>query len=211
MIEEAFINKLKQKLKSDLPGEAAQYMMAPLQRKNTVEVGSLNERCRLSAVLLLVCEDNGKLFLPLIQRQVYSGVHSAQVSLPGGKYDELDGSLENTALRECYEEIGIKENIELGGGLTKLYIPVSNFLVQPYVGFCFEDGPMLLPHEREVKRIIRLPLEDLLKEELVKNGVIENLLGNKLKAPYFEIEGLQVWGATAMILNEFKAVLKSIY
>jgi len=206
------INKLKQKLKDPLPGEDTQYLMAPVNRARLKEL-NLNEKSyRLSAVVILLClDENNNLFIPLTERYSYTGAHAGQVSLPGGKFDEEDVDLVHTAFRECYEEIGLNEGIELTGLLSRLYIPVSNFMVQPVVASCNIKNVFMFPHEREVKRIIKLYIKDLLDESIVKLGEIESQPGIKLKAPYFEIEGLKVWGATAMILNEFKAVLKSIY
>lgn len=210
MQQQDLINKLKQKLKENLPGQAVQYEMAPVNRY-MLDQEFLEAHHKLSAVLLLLCFENDRVFIPLTQRYSYAGAHSGQISLPGGKYDQEDGSLENTALRECFEEIGLKENIELTGGLSKLYIPVSNFMVQPFVGIYLEESPIMLPHEREVKQILKLYIDDLLDDTLIRKGTVLISDERKIKAPYFEIEGLQVWGATAMILNEFKAVLKSIY
>ncbi len=203
------INKIKLKLNGPLPGEEAHFVMAPVNRQN-YDVNKLQTQgFKQSAVMLLICEDeNGNLFIPLTQRFTYDGVHSGQVSLPGGKFDETDLDLRGTALRECFEEIGIVPSaIEILGELTPLYIPVSKFFVQPIVGLCNIKNSSFNNHEREVKTVINFFVNDLLKNETVKIGDIEIRSGEKLKAPYFEVEGTMVWGATAMILNEFKAIL----
>ena len=217
---EQFINKLKLKLKQPLPGEEAQFVMAPLNRKRLNREKFGQENFIQSAVMLLLCMDeNDNLFIPLTQRFEYAGVHSAQVSFPGGKFDDTDQSLVNTALRECDEEIGIeKEEIEILGQLTPLYIPVSNYLVHPTVGYCNLKNISFSKNEREVKQIVKLFLKDLLDDKICKTGSIKirnhkaksSLIEDKnetIKAPYFEIENLFVWGATAMILNEFKTIL----
>jgi 8-oxo-dGTP pyrophosphatase MutT (NUDIX family) len=204
------INSIIQKLKEPLPGEEAQHLMAPVGRGKAVDYGD-QDLFRKSAVMVLLCEDeSGEVFIPLTQRFAYDGVHSGQVSFPGGKFDEQDETLQQTALRECEEEIGVTA-VKVLGMMTSLYIPVSNFLVQPVVGYCAEKNVFMTPNVREVKHIVKLYLKDLLNETITKEGDVEVARGLKRKAPYFEIEGLKVWGATAMILSEFKVLLKTIF
>ncbi|MCW3076142.1 MAG: putative nudix hydrolase YeaB [Bacteroidetes bacterium] len=206
-----FINNLIQKLKEPLPGEEAQFLMAPMGRRKLREDNN-ETNFRKSAVMILICRDkNEDLFIPLTERFAYEGAHSGQVSLPGGKFDETDKDLIATAYRECREEIGIEQHIELIGCLSTLYIPVSNFMVQPVVAVYNAQHVAFTPHEREVKHIAKLYLRDLLNEKIIKKGDIELQNGVKIKAPYFEIEGLKVWGATAMILSEFKALLQTTF
>lgn len=205
------INNIQQKLKEPLPGEAAQYMMAPADRAKMQEFGDAS-KFRPSAVLILLCyDDNNELFIPLTERFAYDGVHSGQVSLPGGKKDDADTDLLATALRECSEEIGVSENIEVLGQLSQLYIPVSNFLVQPVVAFCKTRSVFMSPNIREVKHIAKIYIKDLMNENIVMNGNITVAEGIKIKAPYFETGGLKVWGATAMMLSELKVLLKTIF
>jgi 8-oxo-dGTP pyrophosphatase MutT (NUDIX family) len=193
-----------------LPGIASQYEMAPVSRPRFNIENLAEDKYRPSAVMILFCTDNnGKLFIPLIERMAYNGTHSAQVSFPGGKYEAEDENLENTAIRECFEEIGLKEEIEIIGKLTRLFIPVSSFLVEPYVGICNIKHPLFIPHEREVKSVIKLPLSQLLDDGIIEEGVVQ-ASEYKIKTPYFLVEGNKVWGATAMMLNELKAVLKAI-
>lgn len=187
--------------------------MAPVARArfdmDTLSPGQF----RPSAVMILICDDgHGNLFIPLTLRPSYNGAHSGQVSLPGGKFDAEDGDLQHTALRECYEEIGVREDVELLGTLTRLYIPVSHFMVTPFVGICHRSNPAFIPHEREVKSIVRLTLTELLAADSVKQGPV-SIDGNdtlQMDAPYFLSEDYKIWGATAMILSELKAVLEAI-
>lgn len=204
------INKLKNQLQKALPGIAAQYQMAPVSRPK-FDIENLSEnQYRPSAVMILFCRDEqDNFFIPLIERMEYKGTHSAQVSFPGGKYETEDGDLQNTAIRECFEEIGLKEEIEVIGKLTRLFIPVSGFLVEPYVGFCNIKDPLIIPQEREVKSILKLPLVEFLDDAIIEEGVVQ-ASEYKIKTPYFLVEGNKVWGATAMILNELKTVLKAI-
>lgn len=206
---EQIINKIKLKLKETLPGQDAQYIMAPMRREKN-DIKKLGEKdFKRSAVMLVICSDEkNNLFIPLTQRYSYTGAHSGQISLPGGKVDEDDLNFTNTALRECFEEIGIEnDKIEILGNLTPLFIPVSKYLVEPVVGFCSLKNVAFSKSEREVKKIVKFFLSDLMNENIIKTGLIETTNGEKIKAPYFEVEGLIVWGATAMILNEFKTIL----
>lgn len=208
---EQIINKIKLKLNETLPGEDAQFLMAPVDRRR-VNIESFEETdFKRSAVMLALCRDESdNWYIPLTERFAYDGVHSGQVSFPGGKFDEGDINYEHTAARECFEEIGIR-NIEIVGNLTKLFIPVSKFLVQPVVGFCPEKNVELHKNPREVKTIIKLYLNSLMNENIVRSGMVKTRNEQKIEAPYFEVEGLKVWGATAMILSEFKTVLKTIF
>ncbi len=201
------IELLKNRLKEPLPGIDAQYEMAPTARVK-LNVNELSPNSfKKSAVMLLVYKNDNKFFIPLTKRHTYDGNHSDQISLPGGKFEDNDGSLQNTALRELHEEIGINKSIEVIGRLTPLYIPVSNFYVEPYVGVFTENKINFETNPREVKELIQLDLESLKNESVIeKNGTI-NVNGQKLKTPYFNIEGQIIWGATAMILNEFKKLI----
>ncbi len=211
---EQLVNKLKARLLAQLPGAEAQYRMAPVARAK-FDIQTLNaNQYRLSAVMILFCRDeNDNWFLPLTLRPSYKGAHSGQVSFPGGKADPLDANLQATALRECYEEIGIKNNVELLGSLTQLYIPVSGFLVEPVVGVYTLPNPLFVPHEREVKSIIHLNIGDLMNAESIKQGpvAIDNDNTLKMEAPYFLNGDYKIWGATAMILSELKEVLEPIF
>jgi len=204
------VNKLKAALEGPLPGIASQYQMAPVSRPKFDIENMPEDQYRPSAVMILFCMDEqGDLFIPLIERMAYKGTHSAQVSFPGGKYETEDENLQNTAIRECFEEIGLKDEIDVIGKLTRLFIPISGFLVEPYVGICKIKNPLIIPHEREVKSVIKLRPEQLLDDAIIEEGVVP--AGDyKIKTPYFLVEGNKVWGATAMMLNELKTVLKVI-
>jgi len=209
-MEKAFLTKLKQRLQLPLPGLEAQFEMAHVNREKLKPFDPKSEGYRNSAVLILLIKRGDEFLIPLTERPVYNGAHSGQISFPGGKFDEADGTLEQTALRECYEEIGIKKNIEVIGELSPLHIYVSKFIVHPFVGILNSDKINYKPHSTEVKNIIELPLHRLLLPELVKETYVEPTPGFKFKTPYFDVEGRVVWGATAMILNEFKHLLLGI-
>jgi 8-oxo-dGTP pyrophosphatase MutT (NUDIX family) len=190
---------LRQAMAKGLPGISAQMRMAPGNRP-AVDPNNPSDY-RMSAVCIALYEKNERICFPLIQRREYAGHHSGQVSLPGGKFDEQDGSFAQTALRECGEEIGLRD-LEIIGALSPLHIPVSLFLVHPFVAVCKISSPKLTSHEREVQAILEIPVEMILDPSIRGRGeVIAG--GRKLIAPWFELEGRKVWGATAMILSEF--------
>lgn len=206
-MENTFLSKLKQQLQLPLPGTEVQFEMAHINREK-LKFEDLNpSQYKSSAVLLLLIKRENGFYIPLTERHTYNGAHSGQVSFPGGKFDETDKDLQSTALRECYEEIGIDKNIELIGQLTPIYIPVSKFMVSPFVAFLKEDEVTYNINPNEVKSILELSVSDLKLPELVKETFVEPAPGFKFKTPYFDVEGKIVWGATAMILNEFKHVL----
>lgn len=198
---------LKQKLREPLPGLDAQYEMAPATRER-YPIDKLNPNSyRKSAVMILIYSLNDSYYIPLTKRHTYEGKHSGQISLPGGKIDESDISLKHTALRELSEEIGINEHVDVIGTLTPIYIPVSNFYVEPYVGIYTKTEINFNTNEREVSELIHLNLEVLKNDKIIQTNGIVHGDGYKLKTPYFEVEGQVIWGATAMILNEFKKLI----
>lgn len=159
---------------------------------------------RISAVLILLFEKFGKTYSVLTQRHTYNGSHSGQVSLPGGKKENSDADLKHTAIRETEEEIGItQDKIKIIEALNEIYIPPSNFLVQPYVGFLTEEQ-QFIPDPYEVKEIIKFPVSRLLEVDVIKKTDIEIEGKSSMRANYFDIENKIVWGATAMILEDFK-------
>lgn len=207
MLNNPFIINLKELLKGPLPGEPAQFEMAHISREKIKYEDLKKGNYKSSAVLLLLAQRNGEFFIPLTERHTYKGAHSGQVSFPGGKKEEHDETLVHTALRECGEEIGVHKQIEVIGELTPLYIPVSGFLVNPYVGVYTGENLEYQINNLEVKSLLELTLSDLRNPGLIKETVIEPTQGYKIKTPYFDVRGRIVWGATAMILNEFKKLL----
>ena len=156
---------------------------------------------RAAVLFLMYPSEKGVPSLVFIKRNEYDGPHSAQVSLPGGAWEEGDGSIQNTALRETREELGIDDDIEILGSLTELLIPVSNFLVFPFVG-CIDHTPVFHPDNSEVQFIIETPLIGLLDP---RNRDSETIFrhGQSIRAPFYRIGKEKIWGATAMMLSEF--------
>ncbi|NOQ72286.1 MAG: NUDIX domain-containing protein [Crocinitomix sp.] len=200
------IKDIRQEL-TDLPGEIAHKDMIPF-RLTASEALKEPVDYKLSAVLILLYHQQDELHFILTERQDYNGTHSGQISLPGGKTEPEDGSTRVTALRETHEEIGIPPgNVEVLGQMTNVYIPVSNFLIHPYVGFT-NNMPALVPDPREVKSVLHCSTGDLLSDESRTQTKIQMKNGAWMKdIPAFLLEEKIVWGATAIILNEFKMIL----
>lgn len=199
---------LFQALQNPLPGKEAHLHMSPLPVDMRRFSPKIPDNHRKSAVLLLFFPEDGKGFFPLIKRPVYPGVHSGQVALPGGKVEPTDPDVIFTALREAEEEIGIDGGkVEVLGRLSDLYIPTSNFLVSPVIGF-LSDTPHLIPEQKEVARIIRTEVQSIFQPQIQKRTHLEVGGGMLLDTPYFDIDGEVVWGATAMILSELLFLLK---
>ncbi len=206
-MESAFLSKLKQQLQLPLPGIEAQFEMAHINREKLKPQDLKPLDYKSSAVLLLLVKKENGFYIPLTERHTYNGAHSGQISFPGGKFEDKDITFEQTALRECHEEIGIKHNVELIGALSPIYIPVSKFMVNPFVAVLTDEKFNYSVNTAEVKNIIELCVDDLKFPNLVKETFVEPMPGLKFKTPYFDVEGKIVWGATAMILNEFKHLL----
>ena len=210
MLSETFINDLKSALNHALPGENAQYKLAPSYRPRLTpqQISDLNPK--IGAVMLLLYRKKSEWTIVFTQRHSYEGVHSGQISFPGGKKDPEDKSLIETALRETYEEIGVvPDNIAILGSLTNLFIPPSNFLVYPTVGWT-DSQTAFIPQEREVAEILEIPVSFFLKDESIQQTAIDLPNGTKFNVPAFIYNGRVIWGATAIILSEFREVVATL-
>ncbi|SNS20852.1 8-oxo-dGTP pyrophosphatase MutT, NUDIX family [Belliella buryatensis] len=197
------IQKLEKMLTQPLPGRVGQMMMSPQPVDETRFAEGALKNPRKGAVLMLFYPEDNQTLVPFIKRPSYDGVHSGQIAFPGGKWEEQDVDLSMTALREAEEEIGIDpKKVRLVGKLSDLFIPPSNFLVSPFIGF-MEETPLFKPDPYEVDRIINCPVNQLTDVSIRKEGKITVREQYQLKAPYFDIENEMVWGATAMMLGEF--------
>ncbi|MDP1745303.1 MAG: CoA pyrophosphatase [Bacteroidota bacterium] len=203
-----FIEQLKVRFQKPLPGEEAQFLMAPFTRQRIQYIDPLSYNPRKSAVLILLFPVEESIHTLLIQRPVYEGVHSGQVAFPGGKFEETDIDLSQTALRETFEEVGApSDDIEIIGKLTDLYINPSNFLVSPFIGFVSKQ-PDFIMDAYEVQKIISVDLFNLNDKGIKSEKIITHSNNYKIKTPYYEIEGLTVWGATAMMISELNVIVE---
>lgn len=202
-----FNEELDRALNAPLPGQEAQAELAPLGRGQT-DLKKLDQNgVKKAAVLALFMPLDGKTHLILTERTRYPGVHSGQISFPGGAREPEDHDFKHTALREAHEEVGIDPaRVAVKGTVTPLYIPPSNFLVYPYIG-TVEFTPQLTREEKEVEQIHSLPWNAFLHPEARKKVPVESR-GFHLKAPAFVVSDLVVWGATAMIISEITALFR---
>jgi 8-oxo-dGTP pyrophosphatase MutT (NUDIX family) len=148
--------------------------------------------------------------LLLILRKTYNGIHSNQIGFPGGKYEKGDRDLSFTALRETEEEVGVpRDQVLIIKALSKVYIPPSNFDVQPFVGLYHRPGPFVL-EEAEVAALVEVSLDDFLDDAKIFAQKLSTSYAREIEVPAFHLNGHTVWGATAMMLSEIKELLKQI-
>ncbi|WP_430812305.1 MULTISPECIES: NUDIX hydrolase [unclassified Carboxylicivirga] len=200
------IEQLAAALEQPLPGLAAQKLMSPSVRF-TGNMKYDGSGARKSSVLILLYKKEGEWMIPLIQRPQYNGAHSGQVSFPGGKFEQGDRSMLDTALREAYEEVGVnRHHLRFVRQLSTLYIPNSNFLVYPQV--CVTHTvPSFIPDRREVEAVIEAPVRYLLSPGTVRHFT-RTINGTRVEAPFYPVDDYVVWGATAMMLSEFLTLMQ---
>lgn len=204
------VHQLKKALSFPLPGEEAQYKMAPLARPRMAEMPTSFEGIRKAAVLVPLFKNGDHVQVLLTLRSTYEGVHSGQISFPGGKFEPHETDPIQVALRETEEEIGISsEHIEVLGLLTPLYIPVSKMYVQPVVAWLHSTD--WFPEEKEVVEIVEVPISQLLDDQFRKTKTMDFPGRSSMMVPYFDLKNQVVWGATAMMLSELIAVLETTH
>ncbi|HWY97657.1 MAG TPA: CoA pyrophosphatase [Bacteroidia bacterium] len=206
-----FIDILTDEIRLGLPGWEAQKLMISGRPKMDLELIA-KKNPRQSSVLVWLYSEQEEIFTRLILRTEYKGVHSAQVAFPGGTKEGTDTDLWQTALREAYEEVGLlPEKVKYVGELSPVYIPPSNFWVQPYIGMSEEKMPAII-QSTEVQYSIdvnlRLLIDPKIKEEKL---ILRSGSDTEMKTPYYNIEGHTVWGATAMMLSELEELLRRVY
>ena len=205
-----FIESLRDELCKPLPGTDVQWEMASSDRMIRDFPRQKKNDSKLAAVLILLYPVNNDIHTLFIQRPVYKGVHSGQVSFPGGKMEKEDKNLIDTAVREACEEIGICDyEMDILGTLTPLFIPVSNTEVSPVVAFC-RTRPLLKPDRDEVVFVIEARLADFFNHGIVKHKSMV-VRGEELDVKYYDYQGKVIWGATAMMLHELLVILKSLH
>ena len=197
--------RLTAALASTLPGVVAHERLAPRPRPGW-RPGFAPEQSRVAAGLVLLFPVEGEAFIVLTVRSSRLPSHAGQVSLPGGAVEEGE-TLERAALREAHEEVGLEPScVRLVGRLTPLHIPVSGFILHPVVGIA--DGrPVLRPSDAEVDRILEVPLASLVDpaRRAVKRRAFE---GTDFEIPYIDVDGAELWGATAMVVSELLSLLE---
>lgn len=200
-----FQKEIKKALQITLPGEVSHKKMLPPERRLTA-TPEKKRKLKNSSVLLALFVEKGELFACLIKRPEHMKHHAGQIALPGGRIEKGESAVD-TALRETHEEIGIKaEQIEILGTLSELYVEVSQFLIQPIVGWLAEK-PNFRINKNEVEKMFLFPL--LNYKNQFENTNIKTAVGT-LNVPCIKFEGEIIWGATAMILSEFYDVLEEL-
>ena len=200
--------RLAERLAGPLPGHDAHAEMAPFPARATVETLSIerNEGRPAATLVLLYPGDAGEARFVLTVRHGGLRDHAGQVSLPGGSL-EAGETPEAAARREAWEEVGVDPDaLDVLGRLTPLYIPPSKFSVWPVVAVT-PTRPPFVAQETEVVQILDVPLADLLDRSRRQRALRDAPLG-RFEVPYFDLGGHEVWGATAMMLAEFVAVVE---
>ena len=203
-----FLENISKIKSAKLGGLKSQFKLAPAVRMPVTfeEIDKNNPREAAVLALFYPDKDNKTCFV-LTERAQYKGVHSAQISFPGGKIDKKDKDLSATALRETEEEIAVTD-VNLIRELTKTYIPPSNFYVTPFLGY-LSCEPVFKPNE-EVQKIIPVKLSELLNDANVTSRNTTTSYMKNIDVPCFKLSNYFIWGATAMLLSEIKDLLKEL-
>lgn len=203
---ESLVEKLRSRLLLPLPGREAQERMTGRVRPMPDEIPS---NARDSAVLQLIYPVDGDFRILFIRRTEDGRAHSGQISFPGGRHEPEDASLMVTALREAEEEVGVvASEVEVLGALTPMYIPISLFMVHPFLGWC-PKRPDFLPSKDEVSELIEVSISDLFNpsNKVTREVWPSSMPGLKLNVPVYLLpDDTYIWGATAMMLSELEAI-----
>ena len=202
------VERLRAQLSDPLPGHDRFLELSGYKRPDIERAMRLDPPPRESAVLALLYPKQDELHCLLMLRPQYEGVHSGQVSFPGGKREAADASIQHTALREFMEETGAETSgIDVLGALSPVYIPPSRMLVTPFVGYAERIGPWS-PDPKEVARLLEVPLQFLLRNDILKRREqFIQVMGGNVEIPYFDVQGEVVWGATALMIAELRELL----
>jgi 8-oxo-dGTP pyrophosphatase MutT (NUDIX family) len=202
---EILLQHLKKQLKNRLPGGVSHVRMLPPGKILSLPSDQVNYDD--SAVLILLFPLQQHIQICLIRRPATMKNHAGQIAFPGGKREKEDIDLVYTALREAQEEIGLdREQVEVLGVLSAVYVQVSKFLITPVLGW-LNAKPEIRIDSAEVDEVIFIPLERLTDQDSRCDREIETSTG-RISVPGFEINGHFIWGATAMMLAELVDVLK---
>tara|TARA_B100001109_G_C18832559_1_gene460321 strand:- start:781 stop:1428 length:648 start_codon:yes stop_codon:yes gene_type:complete len=209
----AFYKIIDQITEMDLPGEKVQLLMAPPFREYLMEKFKRSTiKAMPAAVLCLFYPNkNGEASVVFIVKKSNSGVHSLQVGFPGGKYKKQDIDLSHTAIRETNEEVGVNQKtIKIIKSMTEIYIPPSNFIVQPYIAYT-SLTPNFKPQISEIDSIFEVSLNSILNVSNQKSSIVKTSYGPNISVPSFIFKEHVIWGATAMILMEIVCLLNLIF
>jgi 8-oxo-dGTP pyrophosphatase MutT (NUDIX family) len=202
-----FASSLKNEIMKGLPGTDVQWQMASSDRFVKNFPRHPGKDARIAAVLIILYPENGSIHTVFMQRPDYEGVHGGQISFPGGKKEPVDENAIQTALREANEETGIDPTVvNIIDTLTPLFIPVSNMLVTPVLGW-INEKPVFNHKPEEVLFLINADLRRLLDPSIVRLKPFK-IRGEMLEIKYFNYEENTIWGATAMMLKELLSLIR---
>lgn len=189
-----------------LPGTEVQWEMASSDRRIRNFPRVAGNDAREAGVLILLYPYRNSVYTVFMQRHHYEGVHGGQISFPGGKREKTDKDVIAAALREAEEETGAdRSSISVLGTLTPLFIPVSNMLVTPVVGWT-DSRPGFNPRDEEVDFLIEAGLKRFCDSSIVKTKPMD-IRGETIEVKYFDYDGHVIWGATAMMLHELLVII----
>lgn len=207
----SFGKDLLRKIKEvTLPGEHAHGVFSPPYRPVFTYDEVLSKNPKFAAVNIVLYLKNNEWYFPLIQRTINEhDRHSGQISLPGGKREEMDQDFSETAVRETSEEIGIEKNyVRIIREMSPIYIPPSNFYVYPYISYTKKDPDFIL-QQSEAVEVIEFPIVSFLNlPDQPEMMTLDSAGGHEV--PVINFNGYIIWGATAMILSEFSQLLKKM-
>jgi len=207
MVMEKFAEKLKLEILKGLPGTEVQWQMASSDRMVRNFPRTPGPDAKVAAVLILLFPNHGSVHTVFMQRPDYNGIHGGQISFPGGKRDDSDRDIIRTALREASEETGVNpEEISVINTLTTLFIPVSNTIVTPVVGW-MNEKPGFNHHPDEVVFLFDGDLERFLNPSIVRIMPMK-IRGEIIDVKYYDYDGNVIWGATAMMLHELLTIIR---
>lgn len=202
-----FANNLKTEILKGLPGTKVQWQMASSDRMVRNFPRTPGPDATMAAVLILLFPEKGSIHTVLMQRPDYMGIHGGQISFPGGKMEPSDKDIIHTAVREAFEETGVKQNeINVINKLTPLFIPVSNMIVTPVVGWT-DHKPVFSHHPGEVVFLFDAEISRLLDPSIIRTRPIE-IHGETINVKFFDYNGNVIWGATAMMLHEMLTIIR---
>lgn len=197
---------LQPRLRKELPGHKAHVRMAPFHRKETALHGVYNRKCRQAGVLALLQWSNEPRVVLTVRNKKLNN-HGGQISFPGGKCEDGETHVQ-AAMREAAEEVGaLPSSFKLAGALTPLYIPPSDFCVHPFVAVTDADIDWHRD-EQEVASIEHASLRELAREANIKKAE-RQIRDLKVIVPFYHTNGLEIWGATAMMLAELLEILQN--
>ena len=154
--------------------------------------------------------DNATQFLLILRKSHPKDVHSNQIGFPGGKVEENDSNIEETALRETHEEVGVlPKKIEIVRSLSEIYIPPSNFEVFPFLGLYRKSEPFV-PQKSEVEALVEVRLSDFMDDSNLFTENLTTSYAENVAVPAFKLNGYTVWGATSMMLSEIRMLLRQV-